>query len=55
MSMEIENPHFCASWDFMYIEPEDPEWEFCTCDRTITTWEQVVGLVRDSGAVDEEK
>lgn len=25
--------HECPDWDFLYVEPSDPEWECCTCTK----------------------
>ena len=23
--------HLCPEWDYLFIEPSDPEWEACLC------------------------
>lgn len=24
--------HRCPEWDFLVIGPDDPEWEYCSCE-----------------------
>lgn len=31
--MKIKVAHYCPEWDYLFIKPQDPEWEVCLCDK----------------------
>ena len=31
MEKKVDFAHECEDWDFMWIEPNDPEFEMCHC------------------------
>lgn len=34
MNGSVGRPHECPEWDYLFISPEDPEFEACSCEFT---------------------
>ena len=45
---KVNFPHECREWDFSYISPGDPEFDFCKCLTTDKDMDKAIKTVKKS-------